>query len=171
MRLIYKIGIRVYFFLVLFASLFNLKARRWLTGRRGMWKKIKRNIDHSREIYWFHCSSLGEFEQGRPLIEKIREDKPEVFILLTFFSPSGYELRKNYALADLVTYMPLDTRFNAWRFINLVKPSKVYFIKYEFWYYFLRTLYKKKIPVFLVSARFRMDQAFFRTNGKKPGPF
>ncbi len=166
MRLIYKIGIRVYFFLVLIASLFNSKARRWLTGRRGMWKKIKRSIDHDREVIWFHCSSLGEFEQGRPLIEKIREKQPDVFILLTFFSPSGYELRKNYALADLVTYMPLDTRFNAWRFMNLVKPSRVYFIKYEFWYYFLRTLYKKKIPVYLVSARFREDQAFFRWYGR-----
>lgn len=165
MRLIYKIGIRVYFFLVLIASLFNSKARRWLTGRRGMWKKIKRSVDHDKEVFWFHCSSLGEFEQGRPLIEKIRETQPEVFILLTFFSPSGYELRKNYALADLVTYMPLDTRFNAWRFMNLVKPAKVYFIKYEFWYYFLRTLYKKKIPVYLVSARFREDQAFFRWYG------
>ncbi|MGC9341376.1 MAG: 3-deoxy-D-manno-octulosonic acid transferase [Bacteroidales bacterium] len=166
MRIIYKIGIRVYFLLVLLASPFNEKARRWLRGRRGMWRKIKKNIDPSKDIYWFHCSSLGEFEQGRPLIERIREEKPDVFILLTFFSPSGYELRKNYSLADLVTYLPLDTRFNAWRFMNLVKPAAAYFIKYEFWYYFLRTLRKKKVPVFLVSAKFRSDQAFFKWWGK-----
>ena len=144
MRILYKIGIRVYFFLVLLASPFNEKAGRWLKGRRGLFRKLKNNLDHSRKIYWFHCSSLGEFEQGRPVIEKLKAQDPSVFVLLTFFSPSGYELRKNYAMADLVTYLPLDTRFNAWRFINLVKPSAVYFIKYEFWYYFLRTLSKKK---------------------------
>lgn len=166
MRILYKIGIRVYFFLVLIASPFNIKARRWLRGRRGMWRKVKKGIDHSKEIFWFHCSSLGEFEQGRPVMEKIKAEKKNVFFLLTFFSPSGYELRKNYPGADLVTYLPLDTRFNAWRFINLVKPTAVYFIKYEFWYYFLRTLYKKKIPVFLISAKFRPEQAFFKWWGK-----
>ncbi len=165
MRIIYKIGIRVYFFLLILASPFNVKARRWLKGRRGMWKKIKKNIPHGAKVFWFHCSSLGEFEQGRPVIEEIRSRVPDSFILLTFFSPSGYELRKNYTGADLVSYLPLDTRFNAWRFINLVKPTAVYFIKYEFWYYFLRTLYKKKIPVFLVSAKFREDQAFFKWYG------
>ncbi len=165
MRIIYKIGIRVYFFLLLLASPFNVKARRWLKGRRGMWKKLRKNIPSGSEVFWFHCSSLGEFEQGRPVIEEIRRRKPDCFILLTFFSPSGYELRKNYPGADLVSYLPLDTRFNAWRFINFVRPAAVYFIKYEFWYYFLRTLYKKKIPVFLVSAKFRDDQAFFKWYG------
>jgi len=165
MRIIYKIGIRVYFFLLLLASPFNVKARRWLKGRRGMWKKIKKTIPAGARVFWFHCSSLGEFEQGRPVIEEIRQRMPDCFILLTFFSPSGYELRKNYPGADLVSYLPLDTRFNAWRFINLVKPAAVYFIKYEFWYYFLRTLYKKKIPVYLVSAKFREDQAFFKWYG------
>jgi 3-deoxy-D-manno-octulosonic-acid transferase len=165
MRIIYKAGIAVYFFLVLIASIFNDKARRWITGRRGMWKKLKQNIEPGKDLYWFHCSSLGEFEQGRPIIEEIREREPDCFILLTFFSPSGYELRKNYVVADYVSYLPLDTRFNAWRFINLVKPKAVYFIKYEFWYYFLRTLFKKRIPVFLVSAKFREDQAFFKWYG------
>ena len=131
-----------------------------------MWKRIKKAIPSDAKVFWFHCSSLGEFEQGRPVIEDIRKQMPESFILLTFFSPSGYELRKNYQGADLVSYLPLDTRFNAWRFINLVKPAAAYFIKYEFWYYFLRTLYKKKIPVFLVSAKFREDQAFFKWYGK-----
>ncbi len=165
MRIIYKIGIRIYFFLLILAAPFNVKARRWLKGRRGMWKKIRKSIPADAKVYWFHCSSLGEFEQGRPVIEEIRNKVPDCFILLTFFSPSGYELRKNYPGADLVSYLPLDTRFNAWRFINLVKPSAVYFIKYEFWYYFLRTLHKKKIPVFLVSAKFREDQAFFKWYG------
>ena len=166
MRIFYKIGIRVYFFLVLVVSPFNEKALRWLKGRRGMWKRIKMQIDHSKDVYWFHCSSLGEFEQGRPVIESLRKERPGIFIFLTFFSPSGYELRKNFSGADLVTYLPLDTRYNAWRFINLVKPKAVWFIKYEFWYYFLRTLKKKKIPVFLISAKFRPDQAFFRWWGR-----
>lgn len=130
-----------------------------------MWKRIKTVSKVKRDIFWIHCSSLGEFEQGRPVIEKLRKEKPEIFILLTFFSPSGYGLRKNYSGVDLVTYLPLDTRFNAWRFINLVKPKAAYFIKYEFWYYYLRTMNKKSIPVFLVSAKFRPDQAFFKWYG------
>lgn len=166
MRILYKIGIRVYFLLVLLASPFNEKARRWLKGRRGMWRRIKSVNGNPKDVFWFHCSSLGEFEQGRPLIEKLREENPDIFILLTFFSPSGYELRKNYRGVDLVTYLPLDTRFNAWRFINLVKPKAAFFIKYEFWYYFLRTMWKKNIPVFLVSAKFRPDQAFFKWWGR-----
>lgn len=165
MRLIYKIGIAVYFFLLVIASLFNEKANRWLKGRRNLWKNLKKNLEPGKKVYWFHCSSLGEFEQGRPIIENLRERMPDCFILLTFFSPSGYELRKNYMVANYVTYLPLDTRYNAWKFINLVKPTAVYFIKYEFWYYFLRTLYKKKVPLFLVSAKFREDQAFFRWYG------
>jgi len=162
MRIIYKLGIQIYFLLVLIASIFNFKARRWLKGRRFLWKRLKLGIDNSKDVYWFHCSSLGEFEQGRPLIEEFRKRTPEAFILLTFFSPSGFDLRKNYQIADLVSYLPLDTGLNAWRFINLVKPKAVYFIKYEFWYYFLRTLFKKKIPIYLVSARFRSDQMFFK---------
>ncbi len=166
MRLVYKIGIRIYFLIVILVSPFNEKARRWLKGRKGLWKRIRRVNDNDRDIYWFHCSSLGEFEQGRPVIEKIRKEKPGVFLLLTFFSPSGYELRKNYAGVDLVAYLPLDTRLNAWRFINLVKPKVAFFIKYEFWYYFLRTLKKKNIQVFLVSAKFRSDQVFFKWWGR-----
>ncbi|MCF8380806.1 MAG: 3-deoxy-D-manno-octulosonic acid transferase [Bacteroidales bacterium] len=165
MRIVYKIAIQIYFFLVLIASLFNAKALRWLSGRRHLWKRLKEGVDKSKELYWFHCSSLGEFEQGRPLIEEFRKRKPGAFILLTFFSPSGFDLRKNYQGADLVSYLPLDTGLNAWRFINLVKPKAVYFIKYEFWYYFLRTLFKKKIPVYLVSAKFRKDQTFFKWYG------
>lgn len=166
MRLIYKIGIQIYFILVIIASVFNIKARRWLSGRAGNWKKIREKIKQGDRVIWIHCASLGEFEQGRPVIEELRKRLPDRKLLLTFFSPSGYELRKNYDGVDCVTYMPLDTRFNAWRFMNLVKPEMAFFIKYEFWYYFLRTLKKKQVPVFLVSAKFRRDQVFFKWYGK-----
>ena len=165
MRIIYKIGIQIYFFLILLAAPFNIKARRWLKGRQGIWRKIRSNIKPGDHVVWVHCASLGEFEQGRPIIEEIRSTMPDKKILLTFFSPSGYELRKNYEGAHCVTYMPLDTRFNAWLFMNLVKPEMAFFIKYDYWYYFLRTLKKKKIPAFIVSAKFRRDQVFFKWYG------
>jgi 3-deoxy-D-manno-octulosonic-acid transferase len=165
MRFLYKIGIRLYFFLVILAAPFNIKARRWLKGRQGIWRKIRSNIKPGDRVVWVHCASLGEFEQGRPIIEEIRKSMPEKKVLLTFFSPSGYELRKNYEGAHCVTYMPLDTRFNAWLFMNLVKPEMAFFIKYDYWYYFLRTLKKKNIPAYIVSAKFRRDQIFFKWYG------
>jgi len=165
MRFLYKIGIRFYFLLILLAAPFNIKARRWLHGRQGIWKKIRSKIKPGDSVVWVHCASLGEFEQGRPIIEEIRNTMPEKKVLLTFFSPSGYELRKNYEGAHCVTYMPLDTRFNAWLFMNLVKPEMAFFIKYDYWYYFLRTLKKKKIPAYIVSAKFRRDQVFFKWYG------
>jgi 3-deoxy-D-manno-octulosonic-acid transferase len=166
MRIIYKIGIHLYFILILLVAPFNIKARRWLRGRRGIWRKIRQNIKPGDSVVWVHCASLGEFEQGRPIVEEIRKCMPGKKILLTFFSPSGYELRKNYEGADCVTYMPLDTRINAWLFMNLVKPEMAFFIKYDYWYYFLRTLKKKKIPAYIVSAKFRRDQVFFKWYGK-----
>ncbi len=165
MRFIYKIGLQLYFLLIILVAPFNIKARRWLRGRRGIWRKIRLRIKPGDKVVWVHCASLGEFEQGRPIIEEIRKTMPEKKILLTFFSPSGYELRKNYEGADCVTYMPLDTRLNAWLFMNLVKPEMAFFIKYDYWYYFLRTLKKKKIPAYLVSAKFRRDQVFFKWYG------
>lgn len=166
MRFFYKIGIQIYLILVIIVSPFNIKARRWLKGRQGIWRKLKDSFEADDKVIWFHCASLGEFEQGRPLIEEIKLRKPDHKILLTFFSPSGYELRKNYHAADCITYMPLDTRFNAWRFIRLIKPKIIFFIKYDFWYYFLRTAYKKQIPLYLISAKFRRDQVFFKWYGK-----
>ncbi|MCB8995086.1 MAG: 3-deoxy-D-manno-octulosonic acid transferase [Bacteroidales bacterium] len=163
--MLYKIGIQLYFFLIILLAPFNVKARRWLKGRRGIWKKIRLNIKPGDKVVWVHCASLGEFEQGRPIIEEIKKTMPEKKILLTFFSPSGYELRKNYEGADCVTYMPLDTRFNAWLFMNLVKPEMAFFIKYDYWYYFLRTLKKKHIPAYLVSGKFRREQVFFKWYG------
>ena len=165
MRIIYKIGIGLYLLLVIIASPFHIKARRWLRGRYGIWRKIREEIHPGDKVIWIHCASLGEFEQGRPVIEELRKRLPDRKLLLTFFSPSGYELRKNYEGVDCVTYIPLDTRFNSWKFMNLVKPEAAFFIKYEFWYYFLRTLRKKHIPVFLVSAKFRRDQVFFKWYG------
>jgi 3-deoxy-D-manno-octulosonic-acid transferase len=165
MRFIYKIGIRLYFLLIILVAPFNIKARRWLKGRRGIWRRIRLNIKPGDSVIWVHCASLGEFEQGRPIIEEIRKTMPEKKVLLTFFSPSGYELRKNYEGAHCVTYMPLDTSFNAWLFMNLVKPEMAFFIKYDYWYYFLRTLKKKKIPAYIVAAKFRRDQVFFKWYG------
>lgn len=165
MRFIYKIGIQLYFFLILLVAPFNIKARRWLKGRQGIYRKIRASFSPGDSVIWVHCASLGEFEQGRPIIEEIRKTMPDKKILLTFFSPSGYELRKNYEVAHCVTYMPLDTRLNAWYFMNLVKPEMAFFIKYDYWYYFLRTLKKKRIPTYVVSAKFRRDQIFFKWYG------
>jgi 3-deoxy-D-manno-octulosonic-acid transferase len=165
MRFIYKIAIQLFFAMLVLATPFNIKARRWLHGRRGNWKKLRKGLLTEKPVYWFHCASLGEFEQGRSVMEELRARIPESFILLTFFSPSGYGLRKNYSGADLVAYLPLDTRLNAWRFLNLVKPKAAFFIKYDYWYYFLRTCFRKRIPVYLVSGKFREDQAFFKWYG------
>jgi len=165
MRFIYKIGIQFYFFMILLVAPFNIKARRWLKGRQGIYRKIRAAFSPGDSVIWVHCASLGEFEQGRPIIEEIRKTMPDKKILLTFFSPSGYELRKNYEVAHCVTYMPLDTRLNAWYFMNLVKPEMAFFIKYDYWYYFLRTLKKKRIPTYEVSAKFRRDQIFFKWYG------
>jgi 3-deoxy-D-manno-octulosonic-acid transferase len=165
MLVLYDILIRLYYLALCLASLFNLKARQMLSGRRNLFKILKSKLAPFSNIIWVHCASLGEFEQGRPLIEAIKEKYPQYKILLTFFSPSGYEIRKNYQLADAVSYIPLDTKRNARRFINIVKPVKVFFIKYEFWFHFLNRLNKENIPTYLVSANFRKDQVFFKWYG------
>jgi 3-deoxy-D-manno-octulosonic-acid transferase len=164
--LLYNIGIRVYYFSILFASLFNKKARLWIRGRKKIFEQIHSKIDPNSSVIWFHCSSLGEFEQGRPVIEKIREIFPGRNILLTFFSPSGYEIRKNYSGADYIFYLPLDTKKNAVRFLNLVKPEAVFFIKYEYWFHFLSRLHKMNIKIYLISGIFRSGQVFFKWYGK-----
>ena len=165
MSLLYYFGIKVYYFLVLVFYLFSEKARLFVRGRRKLFQDLENKIHPNQRIVWFHCASLGEFEQGRPLIEEIKRRYPDIKILLTFFSPSGYEIRKNYKWADVVTYLPLDTPRNARRFLKIVQPEEVFFIKYEYWYFFLREIKKQNIPVFLVSAIFRKNQFFFKSYG------
>lgn len=143
-----------------------MKARLWFNGRKN-WKSRLKNFRNPNNgiVVWVHCASLGEFEQGRPLIEKIKQIHPHHIIVLTFFSPSGFEIRKNYSGADAVYYLPMDGKQNAKDFINLINPSLVIWIKYEFWYYYLIELKKKNIPVLLVSAIFRKGQPFFKWYG------
>ena len=166
MRLLYDTGIRLYFLGILLASPFHKKARQWIRGRKGLMDKIKSTVDPDLPLTWFHCSSLGEFEQGRPIMEGIRERDPGRKILLTFYSPSGYEIRKDYPGADFIFYLPLDTARNAKIFFSLLNIRQAYFIKYEFWYHLLGGLKARKIPAYLVSGIFRKEQVFFRSRGK-----
>ena len=166
MRGFYNLGIRLYGFAILIAGLFNEKAGKWKSGRKNIFSKLEAIIKGSSQpLAWFHCASLGEFEQGRPVIEAFRKKFPDYRILLTFFSPSGYEARKDYKEADYIFYLPLDTPSNAKRFIGIVKPSLAIFIKYEFWFNYLNELKTKNIPSFIVSAKFREDQYFFKSTG------
>lgn len=144
------------------AGVKNHKAKLLAKGQKEIWKTLEEKIDPSARYIWVHAASLGEFEQGRPLIEKIKKEKPEYKILLTFFSPSGYEVRKNYDKADCVCYLPLDTPRRVRRFLDIVRPEKAIFVKYEFWRNYLHALWDRQIPVYLISAVFRPDQAFFK---------
>lgn len=166
MRWLYNLGILGYYLLLKIVSIRNEKARKWIEGRKDIFKRLRETITPGERIFWFHASSLGEFEQGRPVIEAIRKLKPEYKILLTFFSPSGYELRKDYKYADYIFYLPLDTKRNASRFIDIVQPEKVFFIKYEFWYNYLTQLKEEGIPTYIFSALFRPSQIFFKPWGK-----
>lgn len=148
------------------ASLFNEKVRKMWRGEREAFKILKQKVDPNAKYIWFHAASLGEFEQGRPLMERIRKDYPQYKILLTFYSPSGYEVRKNYEGADIICYMPVDTRLNAIRFLRLVRPVMAFFIKYEFWSNFLHILKHRNIPTYSVSSIFREDQVFFKWYGR-----
>ena len=165
MSFLYNIAIGGYGAAINVAGAFNNKARLFKEGRKGLMERMASEVDHSHPIIWFHCSSVGEFEQARPLIEWYKENCSEYRILLTFFSPSGYEMRKNYPLADWIYYMPLDTVSNACRFLDIAKPQKAIFIKYEFWYNFLTQLHKRGISTYIVSAIFREDQPFFKPYG------
>lgn len=165
MRVIYDIGIRLYWLAAWIISPWNHKAKLWLAGRKRWLEKLKQVIAPEERVLWFHCASLGEFEQGRPLIEESRRRFPEHKILLTFFSPSGYEKRKNFQGADHVMYMPLDTARNAHRLVDSLSIEMAIFIKYEFWYHFLRRLNSRKVPVYLASGNFRSSQLFFKWYG------
>ena len=163
----YNIGIYLYMFGVAVLSLFNEKVRKMWRGERETIRLLKEQVDQSAEYVWFHAASLGEFEQGRPLMEKLRREHPEYKILLTFFSPSGYEVRKNYEGADIICYLPLDTITNARRFLRTIRPVMAFFIKYEFWYNYLHILRHRGIPVYSVSSIFRPGQIFFRWYGRQ----
>jgi 3-deoxy-D-manno-octulosonic-acid transferase len=151
--------------MVTIASIFNDKAKLWVRGRKNLFIQIANQINSEEQIYWFHCASLGEYEQGKPLIEKLKSSNPEIKIVVTFFSPSGYENRKNDELIDYCFYLPKDSAANAKRFIELVKPARAFFIKYEFWYFFLQELSRNNIPTYLVSGVFRENQLFFKSYG------
>ena len=161
-------NIVIYFVLwgIAIASLFNEKVRKMWHGEREAFKILKQKVDPNAKYIWFHAASLGEFEQGRPLMERIRKEYPQYKILLTFYSPSGYEVRKNYEGADIICYMPVDTRLNAIRFLRLVRPVMAFFIKYEFWSNFLHILKHRNIPTYSVSSIFREDQVFFKWYGR-----
>ncbi len=150
------------------AALKSKKARLWIEGRKDVFEKLhnwRSQFAADQKVIWIHCASLGEFEQGRPLIEQVHKKYSNYKILLTFFSPSGYEVRKNYQQADAVFYLPLDGKANAKKFISILRPSLVLWVKYEYWFYYLTTLRNNNIPVILVSAVFRKSQPFFKWYG------
>ncbi len=171
MRLIYSTGILFYYLFLRFAGLFSAKARDWHYGRKELFDKLSDvfSTHYASEdplpVVWFHCASLGEFEQGRPVIEAFRSRHPGYTILLTFFSPSGYIHKQQYQGADYIFYLPIDTIYNARRFVSITRPQFVVFVKYEFWFNYLNELFRHKIPVFTVSAIFRPNQHFFKWYG------
>lgn len=164
----YNISTGAYKAAVHTASLWNKKAKLWVSGRKDVFEKLQHwrsFLKPNDKVVWMHCASLGEFEQGRPVAEAVKEKYPDHKLLITFFSPSGYEIRKDYAGADLVLYLPADSRVNAHRFINLADPSLVIWVKYEYWYHYITGLKANNIPVLLVSAIFRTNQPFFKWYG------
>ena len=165
--MIYNLIIYLYLLGVAIYSRFNEKVRKMWRGERAAFSVLKEKVDPKAKYVWFHAASLGEFEQGRPLMEQLRKEHPEYKILLTFFSPSGYEVRKNYQGADIICYLPLDTPINAIRFLRLVRPVMAFFIKYEFWYNYLHILKHRNVPVYSVSSIFRPDQVFFKWYGRQ----
>ncbi len=165
MKYIYLIIIKLYTASIFLVSPFNNKAKQWIKGRKNWKNKLKKNNAKENWI-WFHVASLGEFEQARPLIEKIKQQKPYFKILLTFFSPSGYEIRKNYSYADNVMYLPADSPKNASFFLDRINPKIVFFVKYDLWYFYLNEIKKRKIKAYLISAIFRENQLFFKKYGR-----
>lgn len=167
MWILYLLGVRAYGFAIRVATLFNPKAKEWIIGRRGWHRTIINAFEGKQEKrIWFHCSSLGEFEQGRPVLEAIKREYPQHKIVLTFFSPSGYNVKKNDPIADYVFYMPLDGPVRSKKFLDQVNPDMAFFVKYEFWYFYGKELASRKIPFFCVSAIFRPGQVFFHSLGQ-----
>lgn len=164
---LYNLVVLAYGLVIRIASLSHQKAKFWIEGRRNWQNNLKSKASsiNGSKVVWFHCASLGEFEQGRPLIEKLKNDHPEYKVVLSFFSPSGYEVSKNYPYADVITYLPLDTRSNAKKFLDIINPEFIVFVKYEFWLNFLNETGERKIPCFLVSAVFKDHHPFFKWYG------
>ena len=165
MNALYHIFISFYAFGIKIASLFNAKAKLWIDGRKHILQQIKSSIKSEDEMVWFHCASLGEFEQAKPVIEKLKNNFPTYKILVTFFSPSGFEHRKNDSLIDYVFYLPIDAKKNAKAFIKMVQPKMVFFVKYEFWFNYIMELKQNNIPTYLISGVFRENQLFFKWYG------
>ena len=165
MLLLYRFGLSIFYILMKFASLWHPKAKLWVSGRQNWEKELRKKVGKIESSVWFHFASLGEFEQGRPVLEALKKAEPETNIIISFFSPSGYEIHKNYPLALAVCYLPLDTTNNATTFIEIIKPKYAVFTKYEYWFYFFRTLHQKHIPLYLISGIFRKNQAFFKFYG------
>ena len=165
MVFLYNIIIGFFALATYLVSPFNKKARQFTAGRNGIFRKLRQSIRPGEPVVWFHAASLGEFEQGRPVMEAIKRKRPEVKILLTFFSPSGFEIRKNYEGADVICYLPFDLSWHARKFVTIVQPKAVYFIKYEFWPNFIIEIAKKQIPIVSFSAIFRKEQVFFHWYG------
>jgi 3-deoxy-D-manno-octulosonic-acid transferase len=165
MKALYNAGILIFSALAHIMAPFNSRASLWVKGRKKWAEKIAEKLKPGDRVIWIHCASLGEFEQGRPVIERIKKEMPLFKIVLTFFSPSGYEIRKNYNNADCISYLPSDTPANAAKFIDLIKPEFVIFVKYEFWNNYISALYRRKIPLYLISGIFRPEQHFFKWYG------
>ena len=165
-RFFYKSTIIAYYVVAWIAAIFSVKAKKWIKSRKGIFEDIKVDNLSEKNVIWFHISSLGEFEQIRPFIEKFKQKYSSEKILITFFSPSGYEIRKNYEYADYVHYLPIDTQKNAIKFIEIVKPKIVFWAKYDFWFNYIEQVYKNSIPLFLISGLFRENQIFFKKIGK-----
>src|ERR1700733_3132418 len=165
-RAVYTLFLWLYRCGALVLSPFNVKARRWLAGRKNVFGNLQAYADgETKKIIWFHCASLGEFEQARPLLENIHKEYTGYGILLSFFSPSGYEIRKNFEIASYVTYLPMDSEANAKKFLDLVKPALVIWVKYEYWFFYLKGIRQRNVPLLLVSGIFRNDQPFFKNWG------
>jgi 3-deoxy-D-manno-octulosonic-acid transferase len=165
MLLLYRFSLSIFYILMRFASLWHPKAKLWVSGRQRWEEKLRRKLGNIQSSVWFHFASLGEFEQGRPVLEALKKAEPETNIIISFFSPSGYEIRKNYPLAKAVCYLPLDSQRNAQKFIELIRPKYAVFTKYEYWFYYFRTLNQQHITLYLVSGIFRENQVFFKWYG------
>jgi len=166
MLFLYNLGVRSYALAIQLASNFNAKAKRFVSGRAQVWNELRNYRDASKaEVVWFHAASLGEFEQGLPVMEAFRKEFPKYQIVVSFFSPSGYELRKNHPIADFTCYLPIDSASNAREFLDILKPSIVFFIKYEYWYHYLNEVHKRGIPLYSISALFTSGHIFFKSYG------